>query len=146
MHALRSGLVVAALGAFVGCQGGVFTPIDRAGSPRSAVGSGFGSGHVMPMTRPGATNETQEALSAAASAHLTYYGGPIIQNVHVTPLFWSSGVQFQSNLNSFYAAVVNSAYYDMLSQYSTSSPAQTLGRGTGSNGFVDSNTSTSVTD
>ncbi|KAJ3330828.1 hypothetical protein HDU76_004746 [Blyttiomyces sp. JEL0837] len=59
---------------------------------------------------------------------LVYNGGPIIANVEVTPLLWGSGVQYSSQLTGFYSAITDSSYYDMLSQYSTSS--QTLGRGT----------------
>ncbi|MGZ6780251.1 MAG: hypothetical protein ACXVGO_14795, partial [Mycobacterium sp.] len=143
----RIGLAVVAVASLIGCQGGEITPGERGSAHDTAVGGGFGGSHVMPMTRPNMSGEVSSALNAApAGAHLTYYGGPILQKTHVQPIYWNSSVQFQSNLNSFYAAVVNSAYYDMLSQYSTTSPAQTLSRGTASPGYVDTMTSTSVTD
>jgi len=142
----RTGLAVVAVASLIGCQAGEITPAERGDAHDTAVGSGFGGSHVMPMTRPNVSGEVSQALAAPAGAHLTYYGGPILQKVQVQPIYWNSSVQFQSNLNSFYAAVVNSAYYDMLAQYSTTSPAQTLGRGTGANGFVDTQTSTKVTD
>jgi hypothetical protein len=72
----------------------------------------------------------KESIKPAVSAQLTYRGGPVLQNVRVATVFWGSGVQFASQLNSFYSAVINSAYYDWLSEYNTSSPAQTIGRGT----------------
>src|SRR5205823_5337276 len=62
----------------------------------------------------------------------------------VNPVYWNSGVKFQSNLTSFYGSVTNSPYYDMLSQYSTST--QTLTRGGLGAAFVDTQTSTNVTD
>ena len=70
------------------------------------------------------------------SATLTYYGGPIIQNVKVVTVFWGSGVQFSGSgtqsINAFYTSVIQSAYYDWLSfEYNTTSPtAQKIGRGT----------------
>ncbi|ORY47219.1 hypothetical protein BCR33DRAFT_848615 [Rhizoclosmatium globosum] len=45
-----------------------------------------------------------EALNlAAASAHLTYYGGPVIPNVEVHPIFYGNA-NYQSQTNDFYAA------------------------------------------
>ncbi|KAJ3080820.1 hypothetical protein HDU99_007337 [Rhizoclosmatium hyalinum] len=53
---------------------------------------------------------------APASAHLTYYGGPVIPNVEVHPIFYGNA-NYQSQTNSFYAAVTQSAWYDVLAQY-----------------------------
>ncbi|KAJ3293802.1 hypothetical protein HDU76_007008 [Blyttiomyces sp. JEL0837] len=59
---------------------------------------------------------------------LVYYGGPVIPNVQVTPLWWGSGIQYSDKLPAFYGAVVNSTHFDMLKQYSIS--GSSIGRGT----------------
>ncbi len=73
-------------------------------------------------------------LPDATSAKLTYRGGPVLQNVKVVTVYWGNNVQFSGtgtqSLDAFYTAVVQSAYYDWLSEYNTASPAQTIGRGT----------------
>ncbi len=70
-----------------------------------------------------------------SDAHLTYYGGPVISNVRVHDVFWGSGVQYQSELDAFYAAITNSAYFDWLDEYAT--PKQHIGRGSFAGSFVD---------
>jgi hypothetical protein len=97
----------------------------------------------MPMTRP-TSSGTVEAFAAPAGAHLTYFGGPIIGSVKVVTVFWNSSVNFQSNLNSFYGAVTNSPYYDLLSQYSITGTQ--LQRGGFLASFVDNQSNSSVTD
>ncbi|KAJ3268453.1 hypothetical protein HDV01_002732 [Terramyces sp. JEL0728] len=68
------------------------------------------------------------ALDKRATAKLTYYGGPVISNVEVHPIFYGgSSVQYKSQINAFYSGVVNSAYFDWLSEYNTKT--QTIGRG-----------------
>jgi hypothetical protein len=78
--------------------------------------------------------------SAPAGAHLTFFGGPVLKNVSVHPVFWNSSTQFQSNTNAFYKGVTASRLYDMLAQYSA------IGRGTGVNGILDNRATASVTD
>src|SRR5690349_14708663 len=56
--------------------------------------------HKMPLRK---VNDGE--AFAAGSAHLTYYGGPVIPNVKIVSVFWNSSVQFQSQLNGFYSAV-----------------------------------------
>ncbi|KAI9365367.1 hypothetical protein DFJ73DRAFT_918570 [Zopfochytrium polystomum] len=53
----------------------------------------------------------------ASSKTLTYYGGPVLKNVEVTILLWGAA-SYATDLAGFYAGVVQSTYYDMLSQYS----------------------------
>lgn len=91
--------------------------------------------HLMPMHSP---EKVQSA--APAGAQLTYFGGPVLKNVDVHPVFWNANTQFQSNINSFYKGVTNSAHFDLLSQYSG------IGRGTAVDGFVDNRTTTRVSD
>ncbi|KAJ3313937.1 hypothetical protein HDV04_001243 [Boothiomyces sp. JEL0838] len=72
---------------------------------------------------------TAPLLEKRATAALKYYGGPVIPNVEVHPIFYGGdSVQYKSQINQFYAGVVNSPYYDWLSEYNT--PNQTIGRGT----------------
>jgi pre-peptidase len=85
-------------------------------------------------------------INAATSAHLTYYGGPVIQNVRVTQIDWNSSVPNQTDYANFYTAVTQSEYFDWLNEYNTTSPAQSIGRGSYWGKYVDSQTSTSVTD
>src|SRR5690349_21243417 len=76
-------------------------------------GSSF---HMLPLTT-GA--KTQNAITPRI-AGLTFFGGPVLKNVAVHPVFWNSATKLQSNINSFYPAVVGgSALYKMLAQYSS---------------------------
>jgi hypothetical protein len=69
----------------------------------------------------------------------TNFGGPLLTHVDVHPVFWSSATKLQANINSFYAAVVTSPLYSMLSQYG-------IGFGTAHAGIVDTDRSTRVSD
>ena len=64
---------------------------------------------------------------------LSYNGGPVLQNVKVFTIYWGKSVQFSGTgaqgLDSFYAAVIQSPYYDWLSEYNTTNPTQKIGRG-----------------
>jgi hypothetical protein len=86
-------------------------------------------------------NSSDGAVSNVAPriAGLTYFGGPLLKNVEVRPVFWNSATKLQANANSFYAAVVRSPLYTMLAQYN-------IGLGTAVAGFVDNRTATSVSD
>jgi hypothetical protein len=122
------------------------------------VGTDEGSGRedVAPgvMRMMPITEQTEVSLKdqspvgqAAAGAHLTYYGGPVIQHVNVIPVYWNSTVANQASLNTYYSDLTNSTYFDWLSEYNTASPAQSIGRGTAQAGFVDSkSTTTTITD
>ncbi|KAJ3330827.1 hypothetical protein HDU76_004745 [Blyttiomyces sp. JEL0837] len=98
---------------------------------------GGGGGSTTPTPKPTKTSTTSApATTTTGSAKYTNYpgklvynGGPVIPNVDVTPLWWGSGVQYTDKLPGFYAAVVDSAHYDMLQQYSTSD-SSIIGRGT----------------
>ncbi|KAJ3028955.1 UNVERIFIED_CONTAM: hypothetical protein HDU68_000482 [Siphonaria sp. JEL0065] len=79
-----------------------------------------------------------EAVAAPASAHLTYYGGPVIPNVQVQPIFYGAA-NYQSQTNAFYAGVTQSSWYDIMSQYN-------VGRGSASPGISVSQTKTSLDD
>ncbi|KAJ3317062.1 hypothetical protein HDV06_002096, partial [Boothiomyces sp. JEL0866] len=82
---------------------------------------------------------TSPSLEKRASAKLTYYGGPVISNVEVHPIFYGgNSVQYKTQINAFYKGVVNSSYYDWLKEYNTKN--QTIGRGT-FGGSIDYTTS-----
>src|SRR5438093_7216496 len=55
------------------------------------------------------------SIEAGGGAHLNYYGGPVLQNVHVVQLDWTSGVDSPTQLGNFYTAVTDSIYMDWLS-------------------------------
>jgi hypothetical protein len=76
------------------------------------------------------------AFAAPANAHLTYHGGKVIQNVQVTPVRYGAGTYAPEltsttgvNMVSAYFQMVSSGVFDWLSEYNTTSPAQTIGRG-----------------
>ena len=92
--------------------------------------------HMMPLHNA----DAKVSNSAPAGAHLQFFGGPVLKNVNIRPVYWNSATAFQSNLNSFYKAVTQSRLYDMLFQYSS------IGRGSGVNGIVDNRATASVTD
>lgn len=96
-----------------------------------------GGFHMLPLTTG---DKTQNAITPRI-AGLTFFGGPVLKNVNVHPVFWNSATKLQSNINSFYPAVVGgSPLYAMLSQYSS------IGSGSAVAGIVDTNTTASVRD
>jgi serine protease len=85
-----------------------------------------------------------------ANAHLTYYGGPVLQNPKPVQVSWGAGVQaaLVSGLPGFYQTITSAGYMGWLSEYNTTSPAQSFGAGSfvGSYQITPSITSTSITD
>ncbi|KAJ3194116.1 hypothetical protein HK101_003452 [Irineochytrium annulatum] len=76
-------------------------------------------------TDPVNVKNTAERLGARdlerrATAKLTYYGGPVIGSVVVNPIWYGATVD-TTKIQGFYTGVPNSAYFDMMSEYSTSS-------------------------
>ena len=73
------------------------------------------------------------------SAHLNYYGGPVISNVRVVMVRYGSGTYLGNiagntapTMASWYQQVTNSAYMDWLREYNTDLPGgtnQNIGRG-----------------
>ena len=80
---------------------------------------------------------------APGGAHLFYWGGPVISNVHVVVVFWGTNVDpvvtTPGTIDQFFSDITNSRYYDLLTEYSTAgvtgvgtpvaSSNQTIGRG-----------------
>ncbi len=76
---------------------------------------------VVPLRRP---EEFAARKIAAATAQLTYRGGPLITGVKIFTLFWGSAwsqsenQQTASRLNDFFTYLVTSPLMDQLSEYS----------------------------
>jgi uncharacterized repeat protein (TIGR01451 family) len=99
--------------------------------------------HMVPMGKaPSGIKQT----SAPVGAHLTYWGGPVISNVHVMAVFWGTqvnpaitGAGGTTSIAQFFTDITQSRYIDLLSEYSTigingagspvTSSNQTIGRG-----------------
>jgi hypothetical protein len=115
--------------ALMGCAGEV---LDGEGEPAGVSAAATPSHvHLMPLQ----SNDGFPSWTAPAGAHLSYFGGPVISSVKAVPVYWTSAVNFQTGLHSFYAGVTNSTYLDWLSEYDT--PTQSIGRGTATAGIVD---------
>jgi hypothetical protein len=99
--------------------------------------------HAMPLTSP---DTAREAVPTATPIMLTYSGGPVIPHVKVHAVYWGASTQFQSKLNSFYAAITNSSYIDWLKEYDT--PTQQIRGGSFGEATVitPSHTGTSLKD
>ena len=87
--------------------------------------------HSMPFS-----DATAHPYTAPAGAHLTYYGGKVIQNVKVVQVLYGSGTYISQisstatpSMATFYAQSQSSGVWDWLNEYNTSSPAQAIGRG-----------------
>lgn len=89
------------------------------------------------------------APSAQVNGLLKFYGGPVIQNVRIQPVFWNGNVKYQAELQAFYAAVAGpSAFWRVITQYHTTSPKQSIGFGSSAAAFTASQStgSTAVQD
>jgi uncharacterized repeat protein (TIGR01451 family) len=77
-----------------------------------------GTIHIVPFGRGGAGLKNG---AAPAGAHLTYFGGPIISNIHVVAVFWGPTVDsaITGGVGQFFTDITSSNYYDLLSEYST---------------------------
>ena len=94
--------------------------------------------HVVPWVAPG----TPIAPAAPAGAHLSYFGGPVISNVHVVQVLYGSGsynAQVAGNtsptMGNFFADLTgtSSGYVSLLTQYNTPASGgtnQVIGNGT----------------
>jgi hypothetical protein len=81
-------------------------------------------------------------FAAPAGAHLTYFGGPVISNVHVVQVLYGSGSYNSQvagaaspSMGNFFSDLLgtNSGYINLLSQYDTPASGgtnQTIGNGT----------------
>jgi uncharacterized repeat protein (TIGR01451 family) len=115
------------------------TPVTNAGAEQRLV-------HIVPFDRGASSVRGASGVknaSAPAGAHLTYWGGPVISNIHVVVVFWGTNVDpvvtTPGTIDQFFADITSSKYYDLLTEYSTvgvtgagtpvASSNQTIGRG-----------------
>lgn len=73
--------------------------------------------HIVPFGRGAGLKNG----AAPTGAHLTYFGGPVISNIHVVAVFWGPTVNsaVTGGIGQFFTDITNSNYYDLLSEYST---------------------------
>ena len=95
--------------------------------------------HMVPVRDP---NTAAIAPAAPAGAHLSYFGGPVISNVHVVQVLYGSGSYnaqvagtTSPTMGQFYGDLTgaNSGYTSLLTQYNTPASGgtnQTIGNGT----------------
>ena len=82
----------------------------------------------------------------SGTAHLAYYGGPVVSNLQVVVVFWGSGVSsvVTGGIGGFFQNITNSTYFDLLSEYATTGipvgggagTSQSIGRGTYGSSFT----------
>ncbi|KAJ3317997.1 hypothetical protein HDU76_000984 [Blyttiomyces sp. JEL0837] len=87
---------------------------------------------------------TTTTSATATPTKLVYYGGPVIAKMEVTTIFYGKNVNYQTELNTFYAGIVNSPWVDWLSEYST--PTQNITRGTFNGTYTETTTVLSALD
>ncbi|MFI5297798.1 MAG: hypothetical protein ACHREM_06825 [Polyangiales bacterium] len=98
-------------------------------------------------------------VESTPNAQLNYYGGKVISNVEIVAVNWGPSVDstVSSGIGGFYSAITNSAYFDFLSEYNTTTAStqdgapgsnQTIGRGSfvGQVTITPGNTSTQLAD
>jgi hypothetical protein len=90
-------------------------PADSVDTYEASASPGDVATHIMPIRNP----DKVDNITPLVAPHLTFFGGPLLRNVDIHPVFWTSNVAFQSNINAFYPAVAGtgSALWAMLAQY-----------------------------
>ena len=79
---------------------------------------------VSPKKKP------RRIVGAASLPQLTYRGGPLIQNVEVTTIYWGSAWQndpIRAQLDAFFDFIVSSSLIDQLAEYDV--PGFAIGHG-----------------
>jgi hypothetical protein len=77
------------------------------------------------------------AVPASAATPMSYFDGPVVGQIEIVPVFWSSHVNstITSNIPQFFQDAVNSSWYSALAEYSTAGFSggtnQYIARGTG---------------
>ena len=78
--------------------------------------------------------EGPQATPICNSPQLSYFGGPVVSNIQVVPVFWNSDVNnlIKTNIFQFYDDVTITNWFDLLSEYgSVGGTNQSIGRGAG---------------
>jgi uncharacterized repeat protein (TIGR01451 family) len=92
-------------------QQGQASPVADSAQPQGFV-------HIVPFGKVSSQAKTE---FAPAGAHLTYFGGPVISNVHVIAVFWGPNINpaITAGIGQFFTDITSSRYYDLLSEYNT---------------------------
>jgi hypothetical protein len=71
-------------------------------------------------------------MPASAATPMSYFDGPVVGQIKIVPVFWSSQVnaELSANIPQFFQDAVNSSWYSALSEYSTA------GQSGGTNQFI----------
>ncbi|ORY30150.1 hypothetical protein BCR33DRAFT_745055 [Rhizoclosmatium globosum] len=100
-------------------------------------------------TTPNATTTSSSLCICATSTPaptptlLAYYGGAVLANVEVTPIFYGVSQSFVKDIIAYYNLLVNSTYMDFFEQYNT--PTQAIGRGKVVGSYIERNVTKLVT-
>ena len=80
--------------------------------------------HIVPFREPGAV--TTKLNTFPVGAHVDYFGGPVISNVHIVLVLYGAGSYLPNiagtatpTMANFFNDITKSAFFDMLSEYST---------------------------
>jgi len=80
--------------------------------------------HIVPFREPGTL--VAKPFFAIAGAHIDYFGGPVIANVHIVQVLYGSGAYLPNLANSvspnvagFFTDITQSPFFDMLGEYGT---------------------------
>jgi hypothetical protein len=86
---------------------------------------------------PQVPDELEQYQGIPSNAKLSWFGGPVIQNVKVVEILWGNSVYSASDWQGFYSAIVQSGgtQMDWLSEYNTSS--QHIGAGSFVTAYTD---------
>jgi len=99
--------------------------------------------HILPaglaLTLLLSTSSVYAATPVCNSPHLSYFGGRVLANVKIVPVFYGTAVNAQltnstTGISRFYADVTQSSYWTLLCQYDT--PSQHIGPGTATAGIT----------
>jgi uncharacterized repeat protein (TIGR01451 family) len=92
-------------------------PVPGQVSPSADPGQGQGFIHIVSFRDVA----TPKSSFAPAGAHLTYFGGPVISNIHVVAVFWGPNINpaITGGIGQFFTDITSSRYYDLLSEYNT---------------------------
>jgi uncharacterized repeat protein (TIGR01451 family) len=74
--------------------------------------------HIVPFGRGNGIKS-----AAPVGAQLTYFGGPVVSNLHVVAVFWGPNVNTAitgaGGIDQFFTDITSSRFYDLLTEYGT---------------------------
>jgi hypothetical protein len=132
---MRTKPLVLGLLALVGCSGPA--PID---APAAAPSVKSLRARGIQQPRQKLAPFIAATAADAPEAQLQYFGGPILQSVNVYAVYWGENVSGETvrAIPDYYRTVLGDGpFMQMLSEYDTTSPAQTIGHGTFAGEIVD---------